>query len=290
MKNKINELLKYGYEILKNEEINSYILDVQLLLGKAINKSRLFIFINGDYEVTEKEAQDYRRYIELREKKMPVKYILRECEFMGLNFLVTPGVLIPRPDTETLVEQALDKVRSNNFHNICDLCCGTGAIGLSIAKFINNVNIKCCDISPIALKVATENIKRFSLQKRVEVIKSDLLQYFIENKMKFQMIISNPPYVKKSMMDTLMEDVKNYEPYEALCGGEDGLVFYREIAKESLTVLNKGGVLMLEIGDDQKDEVSCILKKYGFINISCVKDLSGKDRVISAVAGGKIIE
>jgi release factor glutamine methyltransferase len=108
--------------------------------------------------------------------------------------------------------------------------------------------------------------------------------------MKFQMIISNPPYVKKSMMDTLMEDVKNYEPYEALCGGEDGLVFYREIAKESLTVLNKGGVLMLEIGDDQKDEVSCILKKYGFINISCVKDLSGKDRVISAVAGGKIIE
>lgn len=285
MENKINELLKYGYEILKDKKIDSYVLDVQLLLGKAINKDRLFIFINGNYEVIKEEAEDYYRYLKLREKKMPVKYILGECEFMGMNFLVTPGVLIPRPDTETLVEQALQEIKGSGICNICDLCCGTGAIGLSIAKFIDNVDVKCCDISPMALKVTAENIKRFSLQKRVQVVESDLLQYFIKNKVKFNMIVSNPPYIEKNMIDKLMDDVKNYEPYEALCGGEDGLEFYRKIAEESLKVLNKGGVLMFEIGYDQKEKVSCILKKNGFQNISCIKDLSGKNRVIRAVLG-----
>ncbi|MHC6181280.1 peptide chain release factor N(5)-glutamine methyltransferase [Clostridium sp. JNZ X4-2] len=285
MENKINELLKYGYGILKNKKIDSYVLDVQLLLGKAINKDRLFIFINGNYEVTREEAENYYKYLKLREKKMPVKYILGECEFMGMNFMVTPGVLIPRPDTETLVEQALQEIKGSGICNICDLCCGTGAIGLSIAKFTDNISVKCCDISPVALKVTAENIKRFSLQKRVQVVKSDLLQYFIKNKIKFNMIVSNPPYIEKNMIDKLMDDVKNYEPYEALCGGEDGLEFYRKIAEESLKVLNKGGVLMLEIGYDQKDEVSCILKKNGFQNISCIKDLSGKNRVIRAVWG-----
>lgn len=285
MENKINELLKYGYEILKDKKIDSYVLDVQLLLGKAINKDRLFIFINGNYEVTKEEAEDYYGYLKLREKKMPVKYILGECEFMGMNFLVTPGVLIPRPDTETLVEQALQEINGGGICNICDLCCGTGAIGLSIAKFTDNVDVKCCDISPMALKVTAENIKRVSLQKRVQVVESDLLQYFIKNKVKFNMIVSNPPYIEKNMIDKLMDDVKNYEPYEALCGGEDGLEFYRKIAEESLKVLNKGGVLMLEIGYDQKEKVSCILKKNGFQNISCIKDLSGKNRVIRAVLG-----
>ena len=244
MKSKIGELLKYGYKILKNRGICSYILDAQLLLGKAMNKDRLFIIINRNYEVTEKEAEDYYRYLKLREKRMPVKYILGECEFMGLNFFIKPGVLIPRPDTEILVEQALQKIKNNNFHNICDLCCGSGAIGLSIAKFTDDVNVKCCDISSMALKVTAENMKRLSLQERVQIIRSDLLEYFIENKMKFQMIISNPPYIKKNVIGTLMDDVKNYEPYEALCGGEDGLVFYRKIAEEGLKVLDKNGVLM----------------------------------------------
>ncbi|MCI1945294.1 peptide chain release factor N(5)-glutamine methyltransferase [Clostridium luticellarii] len=285
MGNKINELLKYGYELLKKQKINSYILDVQLLLGKAINKDRLFLFINGDYEITEEEAENYYGYLKLREKKMPVKYILGECEFMGLNFKVRPGVLIPRPDTEILVECALKEIERSNFSDICDLCCGTGAIGLSIAKFIDYVDVKCSDISPTALQVTAENMRRFLLQEKVQVIKSDLLQYFIENEMKFNMVVSNPPYIKISMIDTLMDDVKNYEPYEALCGGEDGLEFYRRIAVESLKVLEDDGVIMLEIGDDERDSVSSILRESGFENICCIKDLSGKDRVISAVVG-----
>ncbi|WP_333887303.1 peptide chain release factor N(5)-glutamine methyltransferase [Clostridium sp.] len=279
----VNTLLKQGYKILKDKKIESYILDVQLLLGKAINKDRLFIFINGDYKVTEEEVEKYYYYLKLREKKMPVKYILGQCEFMGMDFIVKPGVLIPRPDTETLVEQALEEIDNNECYNICDLCCGTGAIGISLAKFKEYINIVCCDISDTACEVAEQNVGRYRLDKRVKVVKSDLMEYFILNKIKFNMIVCNPPYIKESIIDTLMEDVKNYEPYEALNGGEDGLEFYRKIVKQSLKVLTESGMLIFEIGHEQKKDVISILAKYGFKDITCIKDLAGKDRVIKAV-------
>lgn len=279
----INALLKYGYEILRSKKIDSYVLDTQLLLGKAINKDRLFIFINGDHKVTEEETEKYYYYLKLREKKMPVKYILGQCEFMGLDFIVKPGVLIPRPDTEILVEQALKEIKNNKFCNICDLCCGTGAIGISLAQFIDYINVECCDISDIACEVTMQNIKRHCLDERVHIVKSNLMEYFISNKIKFHMIISNPPYIKEDVIDTLMEDVKNYEPREALSGGKDGLGFYRKIAEESLKVLTKNGMIMLEIGYDQKEEVTNILLQHGFKDIVCIKDLAGKNRVIKAM-------
>lgn len=279
----INILLKQGYKILKDKKIGSYILDVQLLLGKAINKDRLFIFINGDYKVTKEEAEKYYYYLKLREKKMPVKYILGQCEFMGMDFMVEPGVLIPRPDTEILVEQALKEIDNNKYYNICDLCCGTGAIGISLAKLAEHIDVVCCDISDTACKVSEQNLEKYSLSKRVNVVKSDLMEYFILNKIKFNMVVCNPPYIKESIIDTLMEDVKNYEPHEALNGGEDGLEFYREIVKQSLKVLTKSGMLMFEIGYDQKKDVTGILVEYGFKNITCIKDLAGKDRVIKGV-------
>lgn len=279
----VSTLLKYGYKVLKDKKISSYILDSQLLLGKAINKDRLFIVINADYKVTKEEAEKYYYYLKLREEKMPVKYILGQCEFMGMDFIVKPGVLIPRPDTETLVEQALKEIDNNEFYNICDLCCGTGAIGVSLAKFVEHINVICCDISDTACEVAEQNVRRYSLNKRISIVKSDLMEYFILNKIKFNMIVCNPPYIKESVIDTLMEDVKNYEPHEALSGGEDGLEFYRKIVKQSLKVLIENGMLMFEIGYDQKKDVTSILMRYGFKNITCIKDLAGKDRVIKAV-------
>ena len=279
----IRELLERGYEVLKNREIESYALDAQLLLGKVLNKDRLFILLNGNYEVPEKEAEEYYDYLKLRENKMPVKYILGHCEFMGIDFTVKSGVLIPRPDTETLVEQALIQIKHNNFHNICDVCCGTGIIGISIAKLIEGINVKCCDISSTACEVTAENIRRFSLEEKVQVIKSNLMEYYIQNDVKFHMIISNPPYIKESSIPTLMEDVKNYEPREALLGGKDGLEFYRKIAKQSLKVLEINGIIMFEIGYDQRESVADILTQNGFKNIMCIKDLAGKDRVIKGV-------
>ncbi|WP_411682531.1 peptide chain release factor N(5)-glutamine methyltransferase [Clostridium thailandense] len=277
---KVGELLKYGYEILKSEGIESYALDCDLLLGKVIKKDRLFLLLNREYELNNSEIDEFYRLISLRKNKMPIKYMLGECEFMGLSFYVKEGVLIPRPDTETLVECAIEEIKKNNFIHVCDVCCGSGIIGLTIAKLMDNVNIKSSDISDIACEVTKENIKRLNLSEKVEVIKSDLLDKFIKNQDKFDVVVSNPPYIRKEVIGTLMEDVKNFEPYEALCGGDDGLDFYRKITCQSLKVLNKGGVLLFEIGYDQMEDVSNILKEYGFSEIECIKDLAGKNRVI----------
>lgn len=277
---KVGELLKYGYEVLKSEGIESYALDCDLLLGKVINKDRLFLLLNRNYELTNNEVEEFYKLIELRKSRMPIKYMLGECEFMGLAFRVKEGVLIPRPDTEILVECAIDEINKNKFIDVCDVCCGSGIIGITIAKMVNNVNVKCCDISETAYEVTSENIKKLNVSEKTKIIKSDLLNKFIETGEKFDVIVSNPPYIRPDVIETLMEDVKKFEPYEALCGGEDGLDFYREITCQSLKALNEGGMLLFEIGYDQKEDVSNIMKEYGFCEIECIKDLAGKDRVV----------
>lgn len=277
---KVGELLKYGYETLKSEKIESYALDCDLLLGKVMKKDRLFLLLNRDYELSGSEIEEFYGLLRLRKNRMPIKYMLGECEFMGLSFYVKEGVLIPRPDTESLVECAMEEIKRNKFRNICDVCCGSGIIGITLAKLMDSINVKCCDISDIAYEVTDENIKRLNVSGKVEVIKSDLLNELIQSEKKFDAIISNPPYIRKNIIETLMEDVKKFEPYEALCGGEDGLEFYRKITSQSLKVLNKGGMLLFEIGYDQKEAVSNILKQHGFDEIECIKDLAGKDRVL----------
>jgi release factor glutamine methyltransferase len=277
---KIKELLKEGYDILKSVGIDSYQLDCELLLGKVIKKDRLFILLNREYVLNNIEVKEYFKLIEKRKNKMPVKYMLEECEFMGISFYIKEGVLIPRPDTEILLEASMEEIKKNNFKSICDVCCGSGIIGISIAKLVGEVEVKCCDISDTAYEVTSENIKRLSVGEKVSVLKSDLLEIFINNDEKFDMIVSNPPYIRPDVIETLMEDVKDYEPYEALYGGEDGLEFYRKITLQSVQLLNNGGILAYEIGHDQKDFVIEILREKGFVEISCIKDLAGEDRVV----------
>lgn len=277
---KIGDLLKSGYDILKSSNIDSYLLDAELLLGKVLEKERLFMLLNRGNEVSVEQAEQYFKLIDLRKNKMPIKYILGECEFMGLSFLVKEGILIPRPDTEILVEQAIDEIRKNNFKTVCDVCTGSGAIGVSIARLVEDIKISCCDISDIACDIARKNVKRLCVDEKVKIVKSDLLEYFICNGEKYDIIVSNPPYIRRDVIETLMDDVKNYEPYIALCGGEDGLDFYRRITQQSLEVLNTNGILIFEIGYDQKEAVTHILNQYGFGDIKCLKDLAGKDRVV----------
>jgi release factor glutamine methyltransferase len=276
----IGEILLKAYEILKKIQIESYLLDSQLLLSKVLNKDKLFIMLNRDFNLSQNQEEEFFRLIKLRESKMPTKYILGECEFMGMDFIVKPGVLIPRPDTEVLVEEVIKHIKEKTFTKVCDVCCGSGAIGIAIAEFIKDSNVMMYDISYDALDVAKLNIERFDLLKRVHGEFSDLLQVAISQNKKFQVIVSNPPYIREAVIPTLMDDVKNYEPYIALSGGGDGLDFYRRITKESLLVLEEGGLLAFEIGYDQKEEVMNILSKSGFKNIECIKDLSGNDRVI----------
>ncbi|MCH3965305.1 MAG: peptide chain release factor N(5)-glutamine methyltransferase [Clostridium sp.] len=280
LRNKVGELLTYGYESLKRKNIDSYRLDAELLLGKVLGKDKLFLLINRDYEVEDEDIKEYYELLNLREKRMPVKYILGECEFMGLNFYVKQGVLIPRPDTETLVEEAIEKIKYNGFIKICDACCGSGAIGISIAKLIEDVRVICCDKFPEACEVTKENIRKFSLENRVQIVRSDLLQSFILENEKFDIIVCNPPYIKEDVISTLMSDVRDYEPYEALCGGKDGLKFYRKIVSQSLELLDTNGMIMFEIGYDERQEVEEILKNNGFSDIQSKKDLAGRDRVV----------
>ena len=279
----IGEILLRSYEDLKKVKIESYLLDSQLLLGKVLNKDRLFIMLNRDFNLNYKQEIEFLQLIELRKNKMPIKYILGESEFMGMNFIVKPGVLIPRPDTEILVEEVIKHINENGYTEVCDVCSGSGAIGISLAKFIKEVKVMMYDISEDALAVGKLNIERFDLSKRAKVEFSDLLQRAIDENKKFQVIVSNPPYIREEVIPTLMEDVKNYEPYIALSGGNDGLDFYRRITQESLLVLEKGGLLAFEIGYDQREDVKAILFGSGFGEIECIKDLSGNDRVIKAV-------
>ncbi|MCB2293162.1 peptide chain release factor N(5)-glutamine methyltransferase [Clostridium algoriphilum] len=278
----IGEILREAYGILKKVEIESYILDSQLLLCKVLNKDKLFIMINRDFNIDKQQENEFLGLIQLRKDKMPIKYILGKCEFMGMDFIVRPGVLIPRPDTEILVEEVIKHIKENGYIDICDVCSGSGAIGIAIAEFIKDANVSLYDISPEALAVSALNIKKFNLSVRVNEEVSDLLQVAIDQNKKFEVIVSNPPYIRQSVIPTLMEDVKNYEPVIALSGGEDGLEFYRRIAEQSLNVLKKGGLLAFEIGYDQREEVTNILLKSGFMAIKCIKDLSGNDRVIEA--------
>lgn len=279
----IGKALVEAYNILKKENIESYMLDAQLLLCDVLKKDKLFIITNRDYELTYEQKNSYFDFINIRKNRMPVKYILGECEFMGINFLVKEGVLIPRPDTEILVEQVLKQIKTKELKEICDVCCGSGAIGLSIAKYIIDAEVTLYDISEKALEVSEKNACRLNLQSRVEVRYSDLLDDAVELGLKFDLIVSNPPYIKEAVIPTLMKDVKGYEPHIALNGGTDGLTFYRKITQQSFNVLKKGGVLAFEIGHDQKEEVKDILHQRGFKDIYCAADLAGNDRVVLGI-------
>ena len=277
---KIRELLSKGKEILKNEGIESYSIDAHLLLEKVFNLDRMAIILKMEDEISEEKTKKFFKLIELRKNRVPVKYITNHSEFMGLDFYIEEGVLIPRPDTETVVEEAIEEIKNKSYINICDLCSGSGIIGITIASFLNSVKVDCLDISEKASKVTSENIKLHKLDERVKFIFSDLLKYPLENNKKYDIIVSNPPYIREDDIKDLMRDVRDYEPYEALCGGKDGLDFYRKIINQSKTVLNKNGMIIFEIGYDQKKEVTQLLVDQGFKDIICKKDLAGNDRMV----------
>ena len=276
----IGELLDKASKELKEENIDTYILDAQLLLGNVLAKDKLYIITNRDKNVSLKDEKEYFELIEKRKNKMPIKYILGETEFMGLDFNVEEGVLIPRGDTEILVEEVLSIINEEDELNVCDLCSGSGAIGISIANYRKKINVEEIDFYEVPEKETKKNIIKHGLESRVKFIKSDVLKEPINQGKKYDVIVSNPPYIKADEISNLMDDVKKYEPHTALDGGDDGLVFYKRIIEESKTTLNNEGVLAFEIGYDQGEEVSNLMKEAGFYNIKLVKDLAGLDRVV----------
>ncbi|MBE6090404.1 MAG: peptide chain release factor N(5)-glutamine methyltransferase [Clostridium beijerinckii] len=279
----IEELIKTGTFTLKENGIDTARLDAELLLGNIIEKDRVYLITHKEDEVSKEDAEKYFDLIEKRRNKMPVKYILNKCEFMGIEFYVEEGVLIPRGDTEILVDEVLKIIEENQEMQICDLCSGSGAVGISLAHFRQNIKVDLIDYYPIPEKVSLINIEKNKLEDRVFFIKSDLLEESIKNNKIYDIIVSNPPYIEECEIGKLMEDVKNYEPHTALNGGNDGLDFYRKIIDQSQYTLRENGILAFEIGYNQGEAVKLLMENNGFTNVKIVKDFASLDRVIVGI-------
>ncbi|MCC0662896.1 peptide chain release factor N(5)-glutamine methyltransferase [Clostridioides sp. ZZV15-6597] len=256
-------------------------LDTELLLQKALGDvDRLYIHLNLNKELDEEQKTKFIGFAEERINGRPIAYIVEKREFMGLDFFVKEGVLIPRPDTETLVEEIIEICKDRKNVSILDIGTGSGAITVSLAKYIENSNVTSFDISEIALEIGKKNAIINEVDEKIEYIKSDLFTALNDSNIKFDIIVSNPPYIKKQDIETLHTQVKDYEPYNALEGGEDGLDFYRKITERGKKYLNECGILAYEVGHNQAEDVINIMKSNGYKQIYTKKDIQGIDRVV----------
>lgn len=281
---KLFEAIKKASDILRDKGTPQ--LDAEVILSNLLEKDRIFLYLNRDMPLDGVVVDEFFKRIERRKKGEPVQYITGRQEFMSLDFKVKPGVLIPRGDTEVLVEEVLKAIEGFEKPIVVDVGCGSGAISVSIAKYKEDALVYALDIMDTPLEVTEENAKFNGVSDRVKVLKSDKLAGFDTTLHgKVDVIVSNPPYIRENTIQTLMEEVKSFEPLEALSGGEDGLYFYREITRDAPKLLKAGGLLAYEIGHDQREEVMEILKINGFGNVTCIKDLAGKDRVVMGWRG-----
>ncbi len=278
--------LKYK-PILKNVGIDTFSLDIDILLMEALGFTKEKLYTNTDYILSENEYTFFKTLFKRRLKKEPIAYITKKCEFMGLMFSLNYDTLIPRPDTEILVQKVIDIINNKNMSTCIDIGTGSGAIAISIAKYCQNIKkITAVDINYNALSKAKQNAIQNNVSHKIDFVLSNL---FDNINQKFDMIVSNPPYIKTKDILTLDENVKNFEPHLALDGGEDGLLFYKKIIKKANLFLNNNSYILLEIGSSQANEVKNIMLKYDFKNINILKDLAGLDRVIFANNGGKYV-
>ena len=274
----IKELLNQGIIMLKNEDIDGPKNKARAILQHTLKKSKEYTIIYDRNEVTKQERDNYVKNIKRLISGEPLQYITGVQEFMKLNFIVNKDVLIPQPDTEILVEEVIKIANKMENPIILDLCTGSGAIAVSLAKNIPNVKIIATDISKKALEIAKYNAKLNGVLNSIDFIESNLYNK-IKN-LKFDVIVSNPPYIATSEIQKLPRDVRQ-EPVIALDGGKDGLDFYRKIYDKGNEFLNRQGYICVEIGYNQREAVKKIIeKKQRYVETYCIKDLCENDRVI----------
>lgn len=283
------QLYEFGAQALAQAGIAEAGLDARLLLEYICHTDRNTLLLYGDGERSSLEEQFYREVIARRAARMPLQYITGEQEFMGLSFRVNAHTLIPRQDTEVLVEEAMRYLSDGM--RILDLCTGSGCILLSLLRYSNRCTGVGIDISPGALAVAKENAARLGLE--AAFLEGDLFapleEYFsgaAEEDRLFDIIISNPPYIETAVIGTLMPEVRAYEPLQALDGREDGLFFYRAILKQAGDYMRKGGWIFFEIGCNQGNAVRALLEESGFADAAIVQDYAGLDRIAMARSAG----
>ncbi|MGN1270853.1 MAG: peptide chain release factor N(5)-glutamine methyltransferase [Clostridia bacterium] len=282
----IKQILDYGIIILKESNIEEPILKARMLLANILNQPKEYLLIHETEELNLNDTNKYKEGIKKLVNNMPIQYIINKQEFMGLEFYVDENVLIPQPDTEILVEEVIKICKEIHFHNknkkikILDLCTGSGAIGISLKKYIQNSEITLSDISNKALEIAKKNCINIIGNTEINIIESDLFEKIDVNN-KFDIIVSNPPYIETKTIQTLDKEVQK-EPKLALDGGEDGLNLYRRIIKKAHNYLSDNGILVLEIGYNQKDKVINLIRTSNmYREVYSKKDLSNNDRIVA---------
>ena len=278
----INSLIKQGSKILKKQNIDSHQIDAELLLSKAIRKDRVFLLTNDEYKVSQKETSDYLNFILRRKHHEPLSYIIKRKEFWSLGFNVNHNVLIPRPETETIVEQVVRRFKGKGSLNILDIGTGSGCILLSILKELRNSYGTGIDKSFKALTIAKKNSRKLNLLQRAKFIHCDVDNFNFGN---YDVVVSNPPYICSRRIGCLGEDIKGFEPRIALDGGSSGLETITKVIIKAKKLLKTRGHLFLEIGDGQSRMVSSMLIKNGF---RLVKKFFDYNKTIRCIMSTKI--
>lgn len=271
------ELLSEGIETLQNEGIAEAALDARLLLEYTASVSRAWLLMHYDDPVDGGQKESYVNLIARRAEHIPLQQLTGSTGFMGLSFEVNEHVLIPRQDTETLVEEAMRELFDGM--RILDMCTGSGCILLSLLHYSNDTKGVGVDLSEDALTVARRNARLLGLEERACFWRSDLYEGLKDSE-KFDMLVSNPPYIREEEYAGLMPEVRDHEPYMALVAPEEGLSFYRRILEKAPQYLNRGAYVMFEIGCEQGEAVASMMRDAGYADVTVVKDLSGLDRVV----------
>ena len=279
----INSLIKHGSKILKEQNIDSHQIDAELLLSKAIRKDRVFLLTNDEGKVSPKEAYDYLNFILRRKQREPLSYIIKRKEFWSLGFNVNHNVLIPRPETEIIVEQVVKRFKGKSSLNILDIGTGSGCILLSILKELKNSYGIGIDNSFKALNIAKKNSKKLNLLRRTKFVHCDVDNFNFGN---YDVVVSNPPYICSHRINCLSEDIKGFEPKIALDGGSSGLETITKVIIKAKKLLKTRGHLFMEIGDGQYRMVSSVLIKNG---LRLVKNFFDYNKTIRCIMSTKII-
>lgn len=277
---KISQALKDARSKMLAENKAEHVVDVEWLMCEVTGLTRTMLGVEGDRLLSEDAYNKFSLMVKKRLKGIPLQYILEEQSFYGYDFFVNEHVLIPRFETEELVEYAVRWAKEHGALKFIDMCTGSGCIGLTMLKECTNMRGILVDLSEEALKVADINRHSFELENRASLVASDLFAEL--DTQVVDMILSNPPYIETDVIDGLSVEVKGAEPYMALDGGGDGLMFYRKITHDAKSYLRKGGLLIYEIGHKQMDAVKKIFEDEGYSHIKGIQDLSGKDRIVLA--------
>ena len=273
----IYNAIKKGSKILKKNNIKFPNLDCEILLAKVLNKQRKYLILNLDKTLNKKNLEIYKDLINQRSNGKPIAYLTKKKDFWNYEFIIEEGALIPRPDTEVLIEATIELFKNKDYASILDVGVGTGCIILSILKEKPYFYGKGIDVSRKSISLSKLNAKKFNLENRVKFIKTDVDNFYHG---KYDLIISNPPYIKSNRIKYLEKDVRSFEPKLALDGGLDGTFKILKTIEKASTLLKSNGKLVLEIGYDQKTKIISLLKKRGFYINNIIKDYAKNDRCV----------